>query len=141
MSGGTHDRPPLPSGAPPPRAVEIHGVTLELEPLAAAACARYLDEFPADRERYGAAEAEAWCRHDTLHLLALIALDIQYAGDGRFLRRDVEWLRGVLATRDFPMHQFERHLDIVAEAFTGARPELAADVDAVIATTRETSGA
>jgi hypothetical protein len=117
--------------------VDLHGVTLELGPLAAAACSRYLEEFPADRVRYGATEAEAWCRHDTLHLLAVIALDIQYAGEGRFLRRDVDWLRSVLATRDFPMAQFERHLDLVAETFTQARPELAADVRAVIATARQ----
>ena len=47
-----------PGGMPPPRTVELDGVTLELTPLAEAVAERYFAEFPEDVERYG----DARCR-------------------------------------------------------------------------------
>jgi hypothetical protein len=49
-----------PSGSPPPDRLQVHGVTVELGPLAEAVADRYFAEFPEDLERYGPDVARAW---------------------------------------------------------------------------------
>ncbi len=128
-------------GQPPPRWATLGGTTVDLEPLAATCCARYLAEFPRDTERYGEEGARAWCAHDTQYLLNWIAQDIELEQDGRHLQDQVGWLRRVLGARDFPMAQFERHLRIVTDAWVEARPDLAPRFErALLTVARRTDG-
>jgi len=90
---------------------------LELEPLDREVCGRYRDEYPDERERYGAA-GEAWCVHDTLYVLAWAADDLRPAGAE--LIGNVTWLARVLAARNFPVERLARSLEIAADVVADA---------------------
>ena len=103
-----------PSGAEPPHvAPRGDGSETDLDPIAAAVCSRYFDEFPDDLERYGDA-GRAWCVHDSLWLLAWAIADNDF-GDVS-LAGQVRWLAGVLSAREFPVDRLARHLELLADA-------------------------
>ncbi len=97
---------------PPTRAALEPGCELELTPLAEEICRRYRDEFPDEPGRYGAA-GPAWCVHDNLYLLAWAIDDVRLGG-ANFLG-NVDWLRRVLAARDFPVARLARDLELAGE--------------------------
>ena len=100
-----------PSGYPPPVSAELRGGgTLDLQLLAEEICRRYRAEYPDEQERYGDA-GMAWCVHDNQHLLNWAVTEAN--GFGGF-ERQLEWLAGVLAARDFPLPRLARDLEIAA---------------------------
>src|SRR3954447_8215825 len=101
-----------PSGEEPPRnARRKDGSEVSLEPLAREVCNLYFAEFPDHVERYGTA-GDAWCVHDTLHLLAW-AIDDHDWNDAD-IKKEVGWLANVLEARDFPVERLARHLELAA---------------------------
>src|SRR5262249_40060416 len=74
-------------------------------------CARYADEYPDERERYGDA-GHLWCLHDNQHLLNWAVLDTrEYVS----IEEQVAWLAKVLEARDFPLDRLAWDLDLAAE--------------------------
>ena len=113
-------RPAPPSGAPPPvAAAPREGESVDLPPLADEIARRYFEEFPDDLERYGEV-ARDWCRHDNLYVLAWTIGDL--AGH-RMLARQVDWLAGLLAARDYPLERLARNLELAAEVLGERLPE------------------
>jgi len=109
-----------PSGYPPPGHAWLRdGPMLDLRAMAEQICRRYRAEFPDEQERYGTA-GMAWCLHDNQHLLNWAITDA--SGYGGF-ERQLAWLAGVLAARDFPLDRLARDLEIAAEVVDD--PELA----------------
>ena len=105
-----------PSGAPPPVTATLRdGETLDLRSLAREVCARYREEFPDERERYGDA-GMAWCLHDNQHLLNWAVVEANGFGD---FERQLAWLAGVLEARAFPLDRLARDLELAAEAMDG----------------------
>ena len=101
-----------PSGAPPPVTAELRtGEALDLRALAEEICRRYRSEFPDEQARYGDA-GMAWCVHDNQHILNWAVLDAN--GYGGF-ERQLAWLAGVLAARDFLLARLGRDLEIAAD--------------------------
>ena len=100
-----------PSGWPAPTTATLAGRAIALTPLAEAIADRYFDEFPGDTGRYGEA-ARAWEVHDTLHCLQWAVLDVGGFAD---VEREVAWLADVLRSRDFPLEQLARNLELAAE--------------------------
>ena len=121
--------PPGRGGKAPPYSEPLRGASVDLVPLARAACATYLAEFPGDAERYGADAARGWCEHDTQWLLAWAIRDVERAAGGASFRRQVDWLRGVLAARAFPVEQLDRHLAIVLDALAAVHPDLRPELE------------
>jgi hypothetical protein len=105
-------RPVPPSGANPPvQMLTAAGVVIELVPMARTICQHYMEEFPDEDERSGAA-APAWCLHDNQYLLAWA---IQDARDGTVdVVEQALWLREVLGRRGFPVDRLVRDLEIAA---------------------------
>ena len=100
-----------PGGSPPPTSATFDGERIALTPLAEAVAERYFAEFPGDLERYGDA-GRAWEIHDTLYCLNWALLDVQgYTS----LEKQITWLAGILATRDFPLAQLARNLELAAD--------------------------
>ena len=87
------------------------GVQLELPPLAQEICRRYRLEFPDEPQRYGSA-VDAWCVHDTQHLLNWAA---EAVGGYVDLTTEIGWLASVLEARGFPIERLARNLDIAAD--------------------------
>lgn len=87
------------------------GEELELFPLAQEICRRYRHEFPDEPERYGAA-VDAWCVHDTQHLMNWGA---EAVGGYVDMEREIGWLASVLEARGFPIERLARNLDIAAD--------------------------
>ena len=110
-----------PSGWPAPVRATVGEREVALVPIAEEISRRYFERFPEDRTRYGPAGYE-WAVHDTQHLLNWAAQDVAGYAD---LAREVRWLAGVLAARDFPMDHFWAHLELCAEVVSGSLPELA----------------
>lgn len=101
-----------PSGHPPPEEAALaDGRSVALRPVAEEICRRYRDEFPDERERYGAAGV-AWCVHDNQHILNWAFLD-----DRGWVALDdqLDWLARVLAARDFPLERLARNLGLAAD--------------------------
>ena len=100
-----------PSGWPAPTTATLAGRELALTPLAEATADRYFGAFADDIERYGEA-ARAWEVHDTLHCLQWAVLDVEgFAG----IEREVAWLANILRSRDFPVEQLARNLELAAD--------------------------
>jgi hypothetical protein len=100
-----------PSGWPPPTEARLGGVPVALEPLAATIADRYFERFPEDLERYGDA-ARPWELHDTQHLLHWAIGDVEGTVE---LERQVHWLAGLLAARDFPLEHLAVNLELASE--------------------------
>jgi hypothetical protein len=101
-----------PSGSPPPERAVLMGADapIELVPLAEEICRRYRAEFPDEDERYGDA-GMAWCVHDNQHILNwAVGARNGYVD----LNKELSWLAGVLAARDFPVERLARNLEIAA---------------------------
>jgi hypothetical protein len=113
-------RPPQ-GGTPPPEIARLpDGTEVQLRPLAHEICRRYRAAFPDEEGRYGEA-GTAWCVHDNQHILNWAFLD---ESDG-LLERQVAWLAGVLAARDFPLERLVRDIEIAAEVVGDAHPAAA----------------
>jgi hypothetical protein len=101
-----------PGGSPPPAAVTLADERrVELAPLLTAIADRYFAEFPSDLERYGAV-ARDWELHDTAHCISWAALDARGFAS---LDRNVTWLANILRSRDFPVEQLARNLELAAD--------------------------
>jgi hypothetical protein len=101
-----------PSGESPPTTVSIgEGGRFQLKPLAKEICRRYQVEFPDEQGRYGDA-GKAWCVHDNQYLLHWAAESLDGFVD---LHREVDWLAGVLESRNFPLARLARNLELAAD--------------------------
>lgn len=100
-------------------------------PVAQAVCDRYYREFPDQDERYGD-RGRRYCAHDNAYLVAWLVDALDLAGAGSFAT-NVEWLRGLLDARGFPMDAFRRNLHLVGAAVAELRPEDAARIEALVA--------
>jgi hypothetical protein len=89
--------------------------------IAETICDRYYAEFPDHDERYGD-RGRSYCAHDNAYLVAWLVDALDTAGPGSFAT-NVEWLRGLLEARGFPMDAFMRNLQLVGEAVTALRPD------------------
>jgi hypothetical protein len=99
--------------------------------LAQTICDRYYAEFPDHDERYGD-RGRGYCAHDNAYLVAWLVDALGTAGHGSFAT-NVEWLRGLLEARGFPLDAFRRNLQLVGEAVAALRPEDARRIDELIA--------
>ncbi len=81
---------------------------------------RCTSRFPDHDARYGA-RGRAFCAHDNAYLVAWLVDSLELAGLDSF-GTNVEWLRDLLAARDFPMNGFWRNLELVGEAVAERRP-------------------
>ena len=100
-----------PGGSPPPTTVTLQERRIELAPLLEAIADRYFAEFPGDLQRYGAV-ARDWELHDTAHCISWAALDTRGFAS---LDRNVQWLANILRSRDFPLEQLARNLELAAD--------------------------
>src|SRR6476620_5011931 len=98
MTGGRVRPPEGGDEAPSVSRTLGNGQTLDLVALARAICAKYMLEFPDERERYGDAGL-AWCVHDSQHLLNWA---VESANGDLDMRQEVAWLATVLEARNFP---------------------------------------
>ena len=102
MSAPPDRRLAPPSGwAPPP----------EFREQAQEVCRRHFEMHPDQIERYGE-HGMAWCVHDLQHVLSWAASDAAGHAD---LEKEIRWLAGVLAARDFPIETLADDLEIAAE--------------------------
>jgi hypothetical protein len=109
-------RPPS-GGTPPPATASLpDGEVFHLAPAAHEISRRFQAEHPDEQARYGDAAFE-WCVHDNQWLLAWAAEDLEI-GHGH-LKRNVLWLAGVLAARDYPTAKLARDLELAAEVVRG----------------------
>jgi hypothetical protein len=107
-----------PSGEPPPATSgAIDGSSIDLGPLALAACERYFTVYPDDVEGLGPA-GRAWCDHDSRYLLAW-GLEDARTGDEDCVAQ-VAWLGRVLVARDFPLERLVAHVGLTASVLRGA---------------------
>ncbi len=97
-------------------------------------CERYYAEFPDHDIRYGE-RGRAHCAHDNAYLIAWLVDALGPAGASSF-GTNVEWLRGLLDARGFPMDAFRRNLEFVGEAVAGIRPEDAQRIRSLVAGAR-----
>jgi len=128
-----------PSGTPPPTAVEMAGLELDLVALAREVCERYHVHYADEHERYGPAAVD-WCRHDNQWLLSWAADDVLGMTD---LDEQASWLARVLHARGFPVARLVHDLRIAADvaqervltadgaALAGVLERAAATVDAL----------
>jgi hypothetical protein len=72
------------------------GQSVDLAALGREAAHAHLAAHPEDVERYGAELAHAWCAHDTQHILAWAAGDLDFDGQ-------LAWLARVLDARGYPI--------------------------------------
>jgi hypothetical protein len=96
-------------------------------------CDRYYGEFPDHDERYGD-RGRNYCAHDNAYLVAWLVDALEAAGPASFAT-NVEWLRGLLDARGFPMDAFRRNLQLVGEAVTAMRPDDAKQIDELVSGT------
>jgi hypothetical protein len=101
---------PAPPSSEAPAAARLHGAHLDLVAPAREICRRYRLEFPDEEGRYGDA-GMAWCVHDNQHILSWAVMAVEY---GLGMERQLEWLAGVLSSRDFPLERLVRNLEIAA---------------------------
>jgi hypothetical protein len=109
-------RRPAPPSSRAPATAQLHGAEIDLVAAAEEICRRYRLEFPDEDGRYGEAGV-AWCVHDNQHILSWAAMAVEY---GLGMERQLEWLAGVLASRDFPVDRLVRDLEIGAEVVEDA---------------------
>ncbi len=99
-------------------------------PAAEAICERFYAEFPDHDERYGG-RGRAFCAHDNAYLLAWLVDGLGPAGAASFVT-NVDWLRGLLDARGFPMDAFQRDLELVGESAAVLRPDDAERIRSLI---------
>jgi hypothetical protein len=106
-------RPPkAPSGGAAPEAATLpDGAVLQLSPLAREIARRHRLEFPDEQERYGERGLE-WCVYDNQWLLSWAVTGAEGFED--FPAR-LEWLAGILETRDYPVERLARDLELAAD--------------------------
>ena len=102
---------PAPPTSRAPDTARLHGEEIDLIGPAREVCRRYRLEFPDEQGRYGEA-GMAWCVHDNQHILSWAVMAVEY---GLGMERQLEWLAGVLGSRDFPLERLVRDLEIAAE--------------------------
>jgi len=107
---------PAPPTSRAPDSARLHGEEIDLVAPAREVCRRYRLEFPDEQGRYGEAGV-AWCVHDTQHILSWAVMAVEY---GLGMERQLEWLAGVLGSRDFPLERLARDLEIAAEVVEDA---------------------
>jgi hypothetical protein len=95
--------------------------------IAQTICDRYYAEFPDHDERFGE-RGRSYCAHDNAYLVAWLVDALDTAGPASFAV-NVEWLRGLLEARGFPMDAFRRNLRFVGEAVMTIRPD---DTDRIV---------
>jgi hypothetical protein len=100
-----------PGGSPAPNTVLLGDRRIELAPLLEEIADRYFAEFPSDLERYGDL-ARDWELHDTAHCINWAALDIKGFAS---LERNITWLASILRSREFPVEQLARNLELSAD--------------------------
>lgn len=98
--------------------------------LAEAICERFYAEFPDQDARYGD-RGRAYCAHDNAYLVAWLVEALGPAGAASF-RTNVDWLRGLLDARGFPMDAFRRNLELVGEVVGGTMPDEAVSIRVLI---------
>ena len=104
-------RGPAPPSSRAPATARLHGADIDLVAPAEEICRRYRLEFPDEEGRYGDAGV-AWCLHDNQYILSWAAMAVEY---GLGMERQLEWLAGVLGSRDFPVERLIRDLEIAAD--------------------------
>lgn len=98
--------------------------------IAQEVCDRYYAEFPDHDGRYGD-RGRRYCAHDNAYLVAWLVDALDAAGPASFAV-NVEWLRGLLEARGFPMGAFRRNLQLVGEAVATLRPDDAQRIDELV---------
>jgi len=98
--------------------------------IAQTICDRYYAEFPDHAERFGE-RGRRYCAHDNAYLVGWLVDALDTSGPGSFAT-NVEWLRGLLEARGFPMDAFRRNLHLVGEAVAILRPEDAQRIDGLV---------
>ena len=71
-----------------------------------------------------------WCVHDNRYVLSWISGEL--AGY-RMLNRQIDWLAGLLAARDYPLERLARNLELAAAVMGERLPDHAERVDALCA--------
>ena len=107
---------PAPPTSRAPETARLQGEEIDLVGPAREVCRRYRLEFPDEQGRYGEAGV-AWCVHDNQHILSWAVMAVEY---GLGMERQLEWLAGVLGSRDFPLERLVRDLEIAAEVVDDA---------------------
>jgi hypothetical protein len=107
---------PAPPTSRAPDTARLHGEEIDLIGPATEVCRRYRLEFPDEQGRYGEAGI-AWCVHDNQHILSWAVMAVEF---GLGMERQLEWLAGVLGSRDFPLERLVRDLEIAAEVVEDA---------------------
>ena len=107
---------PAPPTSRAPDTARLHGAEIDLIEPAREICRRYRLEFPDEQGRYGEA-GMAWCVHDNQHILSWAVMAVEYELG---MERQLEWLAGVLGSRDFPLERLVRDLEIAAEVVEDA---------------------
>ena len=120
--------PAPPTGMEPPtEAPGPDGAPVALTPIAQATCHAYVEEFPDYPDRYGPPGFQ-WCVHDYLHILNW-AMTLRTQEQ---FERELRWLARVLEARTFPLVQFARGIELLAET-VATRPELAETAERIAA--------
>jgi hypothetical protein len=83
-------------------------------PAATQVTEQLMSEFPELESRYGARGREFGI-HDTAYQIAWIVSAVELDSP-EVLRRNILWLRDLLAARDFPLEPFRRNLELALEA-------------------------
>jgi len=107
---------PAPPTSRAPDTARLHGEEIDLVGPAREVCRRYRLEFPDEQGRYGEA-GMAWCVHDNQHILSWAVMAVEY---DLGMERQLEWLAGVLGSRDFPLERLVRDLEIAGEVVEDA---------------------
>ncbi len=107
---------PAPPTSRAPDTARLHGEEIDLIEPAREVCRRYRLEFPDEQGRYGEAGI-AWCVHDNQHILSWAVMAVEY---DLGMERQLEWLAGVLGSRDFPLERLVRDLEIAADVVEDA---------------------
>jgi len=100
-------------------------------------CDRYYAEFPDHDARFGD-RGRRFCAHDNAYLVAWLVDALDTAGRESF-EMNVEWLRGLLEARGFPMDAFRRNLQLVGEAVTAMRPDDRQRIDEMVSGPADTT--
>jgi hypothetical protein len=98
--------------------------------VAETVCERYYAEFPDHDERFGD-RGRRYCAHDNAYLVAWLVDALDTAGAASFAT-NVEWLRGLLEARGFPMDAFRRNLRLVGDAVVALRPDDRQGIDELV---------
>ena len=137
MSSPTRRLAPPTGAAAPLETPAPDGTLVDVRDLARHVCARYRDEFPDERERYGDA-GQAWCVHDNQYILHWALLDTRGTTS---LADQIAWLARVLHARGFPLDRLRRNLELAAEVVAGTGAPWASDVGGRLLAAREAATA